>query len=284
MSCVQLLRAKMRDIALSKGEFELFRTYIYEKVGISLSDQKTTLVKGRLNKRLNHLELDSFEKYYHYLVNDKSGEELLFFVSAISTNVTSFFRESAQWRWLEEYLPKMLAAKKTKKIRIWSAGCSSGEEPYTILMFLLQNLEDFQAWDIKILATDISPKVLSQAISGDYSQKAIEGISKELLLRAFDKKQQGGEVRYVVKPFLKQKVMFRLYNLITDRFFFKNSFDMIFCRNVMIYFDEENRNQLVGRFASLLPKGSPLFLGSSESLTSHKHGLKLLGSSIYQKI
>ncbi|MBS4067698.1 MULTISPECIES: protein-glutamate O-methyltransferase CheR [unclassified Sulfurimonas] len=274
----------MFDIELKPQEFKLFRNYIYEKVGISLSEQKTTLVKGRLNKRLNQLDMTSFKDYYDYLVDDASGEELTFFMSAISTNVTSFFRESAQWSWLEGYLPQMVASKREKKLRIWSAGCSSGEEPYTILMFLQNHLHDFESWDIKILATDISSKVLSKAILGHYDSKQVEQLPKNIVIKSFEKVHEQNVLKYQIKPSLREKVMFRLYNLITDPFFIKNEFDMIFCRNVMIYFDEANRNNLIGRFTTLLPKGAPLFLGSSESLTSHKNSLKLLGSSIYQKI
>lgn len=274
----------MFDIELKPEEFKLFRNYIYEKVGISLSEQKTTLVKGRLNKRLNQLNIASFKEYYNYLINDASGEELTFFVSAISTNVTSFFRESAQWSWLEGYLPQMVASKREKKLRIWSAGCSSGEEPYTILMFLQNHLPDFESWDIKILATDISSKVLSKAILGHYEAKQVEQLPKSIVMKSFEKVHEQNVLKYKIKPFLREKVMFRLYNLITDTFFIKNEFDMIFCRNVMIYFDETNRNNLVERFTTLLPKGRPLFLGSSESLTTHKNSLKLLGSSIYLKI
>ncbi len=274
----------MFEIELKPEEFALFRKYIYEKVGISLSEQKTTLVKGRLNKRLRQLSLNSFREYYDYLTGDTSGDELNFFVSAISTNVTSFFRETAQWKWLEGYLPQLVAAKSEKKIRIWSAGCSSGEEPYTILMFLQSHLSDFEKWDIKILATDISSKVLSKAISGIYESKLVEPLPREIVLKTFEKIKAGDEIRYAVKPFLKDKVLFRSYNLITDPFFFKNQFDMIFCRNVMIYFDEANRHELISKFTTLLPKGAPLFLGSSESLTTHRERLKLLGSSIYQKI
>jgi chemotaxis protein methyltransferase CheR len=274
----------MYQIELKPKEFELFRTYIYEKVGISLSPQKSTLIKGRLNKRVNHLGLNSFGEYYEYLVNDESGDELTFFVSAISTNVTSFFREAAQWSWLETYLPNLVRSKSQKKIRIWSAGCSSGEEPYTILMFLQQHLSDFESWDIKILATDISSKVLTHAIKGQYEPKHIESLSKDIVNKSFRKVHVENQERYEIRPFLKDKVVFRLYNLITDPFFFKNEFDMIFCRNVMIYFDDKNREELVGKFASLLPKGSPLFLGSSESLTSQRNSLKLVGSSIYTKI
>ncbi|MDK9694176.1 MAG: protein-glutamate O-methyltransferase CheR [Sulfurimonas sp.] len=273
----------MYEIELKPEEFRLFRTYIYENVGISLGQEKSALVKGRLSKRLHALHMESFKEYYNYLINDTTGEELLFFVSAISTNVTSFFREEAQWRWLQEHLSELIATKKEKKIRIWSAGCSSGEEPYTILMFLQNHLKDFESWDIRILATDISPKVLSQAILGRYSSTQVEQLPKNIVMNSFEKMEVNNEIKYQIKPFLKEKVIFRLYNLVTDPFFFKNKFDMIFCRNVMIYFDETTRNKLIGRFIELLPKGSPLFLGSSESLSGHKEKLSLLGSSIYQK-
>ncbi|MDD5160095.1 MAG: protein-glutamate O-methyltransferase CheR [Sulfuricurvum sp.] len=274
----------MFEIELKPEEFSLFRKYIYETVGISLSDQKSTLIKGRLNKRLNQLGMKSFRNYYDFLVQDTSGEELSFFVSAISTNVTSFFRESAQWTWLESYLPSLIASKREKKIRIWSAGCSSGEEPYTILMFLQHHLSDFDSWDIKILATDISHKVLSHAIKGHYEAKNVEPLPKEIVHRAFDKIRSENGISYQIAPHLREKVLFRKYNLVTDPFFFKNRFDMIFCRNVMIYFDDVTRHDLIGRFTTLLPKGAPLFLGSSESLTTHRETLKLLGSSIYQRV
>lgn len=274
----------MVQLELSPRDFDLFRRYIYEKVGISLSDQKSTLVQGRLNKRINQLGLNSFREYYDHLVTDASGDELSFFISAISTNVTSFFRESAQWTWLESYLPALIASKQEKKIRIWSAGCSSGEEPYTILMFLQHHLSDFDQWDIKILATDISAKVLSKAIVGKYEAKHVEALPREIALRSFEKVRGDTQMSYQVVPRLREKVLFRLYNLVTDPFFFKNKFDMVFCRNVMIYFDETTRHDLIGRFGTLLPKGAPLFLGSSESLTTHRDTLKLLGSSIYQRL
>lgn len=274
----------MAEIELYPEEFDLFRAYIYSRVGISLSTQKTTLVKGRLNKRLHQLNLGSFRDYYDFLVEDESGDELALFVSAISTNVTSFFREGAQWKWLEGYLPELIASKRGKKLRIWSAGCSSGEEPYTILMFLQHHLSDFESWDIKILATDISHKVLTKAIKGHYDAKSVEALSKEIVHRAFDKIRTENGISYCVAPHLREKVMFRLYNLVTDPFFFKNEFDMVFCRNVMIYFDDPTRHEVIQRFTSVLPKGSPLFLGSSESLTTHRDTLKLLGSSIYQRL
>ncbi|MGB3962565.1 MAG: protein-glutamate O-methyltransferase CheR, partial [Sulfurimonas sp.] len=231
----------MQEIELRPEEFALFRTYIYEKVGIALSDQKSTLIKGRLNKRLNQLNLQSFRDYYDYLLKDENAEELSLFVSAIATNVTSFFREGAQWKWLEQYLPQLIRMKSEKKIRIWSAGCSSGEEPYTILMFLEQHLHDFDTWDIKILATDISTKVLKHAIEGKYEAKGVETLPSEIIKCSFER-NKNAQSYYQIKSSLREKVLFRKYNLVTDPFFFKNKFDMIFCRNVMIYFDDVTRH------------------------------------------
>lgn len=273
----------MREIELSREEFSLFRHYIYNKVGISLSEQKSSLIKGRLNKRLNQLGLETFGAYYNHLVADESGDELSFFISAISTNVTSFFREGAQWKWLETYLPQLIRSKHDKKLRIWSAGCSSGEEPYTILMFLQYHLSDFHEWDIKILATDISSKVLTKALKAEYDQKSVDSLPKEIRVRSFEASQTS-EGNYRINSRLREKVMFRIYNLVTDPFIFKNTFDMVFCRNVMIYFDDPTRHDLISRFIRVLPQGGPLFLGSSESLTTHRESLKLIGSSIYQRL
>lgn len=274
----------MAEIELSDTEFLLFKNYIYKNIGISLSEQKKALIKGRLSKRVLELNLTSFREYYDFLVNDISGREISFFESAISTNVTSFFREEAQWKWLQNNLSSYLSSKKDKKIRIWSAGCSSGEEPYTILMFLQNYLRDFESWDIKILATDISSKVLKQAIGGAYDAKNVEQLPKHIVQSSFDKIPSQSGIKYTIKQHLRDKVLFRLYNLVTDPLFFKNEFDMIFCRNVMIYFDETTKKTVINKFANLLPKNSMLFIGSSESLISHKESLKLITSSIYQKL
>lgn len=271
------------DIELSSEEFELFRRFIYQQVGISLSDQKTTLIKSRLNKRLRELKLNSFHQYYDYLYHDQSGEELTAFINAISTNVTSFFRESAQWAWLKNNLSHVVNQKE-KKIRIWSAGCSTGEEPYTILMFLQHSLPDFERWDIKILATDISMKALSKASEGLYPEQSILSLPKDILHQSFTKQVTGTGTYYQIKPHLREKILFRSFNLVTDPFILKNRFDIIFCRNVMIYFDEATRNDVIRKFSTLLAKDSPLFLGSSESLTSQKDLFRLIGSSIYARL
>jgi chemotaxis protein methyltransferase CheR len=275
------------NLDITEAEFAKLRNYVKNNVGISLSDQKASMVRGRLSKRVNQLGLESFSEYYDFLVRDASGEELTLFINAISTNVTSFFRSPNHWEFLKGHL-KFLAEKKgnKKKLRIWSAACSSGEEPYTIAMSLKDNMRDFHEWDIKILATDISQKVLSKAIIGVYSEKDIIGLSKHTVTNHFDKIKIGnGQFEYQVKDELRELIMFRTFNLVTDSFgIFKNKFDIIFCRNVMIYFDPPTRKALVDRYANLLELGSLLFIGDSEALTENKHNFVLTGSSIYKRI
>jgi chemotaxis protein methyltransferase CheR len=275
----------MNEIKISQREFELFRDYIYNEVGIALAPHKITLVQGRLSKRLRQLGLDSFRDYYDRMIHDRTGEELFQLINAISTNVTTFFRESSQWEFLEENLPNLLAHKKQKKLRIWSAACSSGEEPYSIVMFLRDHLRDYNQWDIKILATDISKKVLKKAIEGVYEEKDVANMPKTFLSNHFDRINEDGHKRYAIKPELKRIITFRMFNLVNDRFsIFKNRFDIIFCRNVMIYFDSETQQALVANFHSVLDEKGWLFVGHSESLTRNKEQFKLIRPSIYQKI
>lgn len=274
------------DIQITQKEFELFRTFIYQKAGISLSDKKKTLVQGRLSKRIRKLGLSSFREYYDIVVDDRSGEELTLLIDAISTNVTSFFREQGQWEYLKENLQEILRGKKDKRLRIWSAACSSGEEPYSIIMFLRENMNDFDSWDIKILATDISNQILSKAQRGEYEEKHIDGLPRQIMLKYFDKSssKDRGNV-YKIKKYLRDKILFRTFNLIYGDFnIFRSKFDIIFCRNVMIYFDATSQKKLVSEYAKLLNRGSLLFIGHSESLTRNKEEFKLIRSSIYERI
>jgi chemotaxis protein methyltransferase CheR len=267
---------------ISQNEFDAFRSFIKEKVGISLSEQKASMVRGRLAKRLKALELNSYQEYLHILQTD--DDEFLNFISAISTNVTSFFRAPAQWQFLSEH-SKEIFGQKNKKLRIWSAACSSGEEPYTIMMFLKDTLPNFDMWDIKMLATDISPKVLKKAIAGEYLDKDISGLDPKLLNAHFyESKNLQGQKVYTIKSNLRDKILFRMFNLVNDRYFFKNNFDMIFCRNVMIYFDAPTRAQIIDRFVKLLPKNGLLFLGESEAITERRDDLRLIKACVYKKV
>ena len=272
---------------LSDQEFKNLSQLVYEQVGIHLADHKKMLVKGRLSKRLRELNFRTFNEYYQHLLNDPSGEELIMFINAISTNVTSFFREPSQWDFLEGEVKKM-EANGTRTLRIWSSACSSGQEPYTIAIFLYGLLKNPQQWDIKILATDISDDILKQAIKGQYSVKDITGLPKNMLNKFFTKKnintKTGPQTIYEIKDFLKNLVMFRSFNLVYGNYnMVPKKFDMIFCRNVMIYFDKETKDKVVNNLVSKINKGGLFFIGHSESLINMKESnFKLAKPSIYK--
>lgn len=272
------------DLTISTREFELFRAYIYDTVGIALSDRKISLVQGRLAKRLRELGIPTFMDYYEYLVHNESEAWQL--IDAISTNVTSFFRERAQWEYLKKHIDEIRKKKSAKRLRIWSSACSSGEEPYSIAIFLAEVLPDFHEWDIKILATDISVEILQKAIKGIYTKKVVADMPRYIVAKYFLKKRdKNGDVFYCISESIKSIVTFRLFNLIHGDFsLFNKSFDMIFCRNVMIYFDSKSQQALVSRFARLLRSGDLLLVGYSEALTKNKEEFELLQQSIYKRI
>lgn len=281
----------MLSYDISKQEFELIAKFVYDQVGIHLSEQKINLVKGRLSKRLRHFGFNTFTEYYEYLVNDESGEELLMLTNEISTNVTSFFREPSQWEYLEKELKNIENNSKDKKIRIWSAACSSGQEPYTIAMFLLNNLKNPGLWDIKILATDISEEILLKAAKATYSEDDVKGLPKNLIVKYFDKskKEIKGEVffEYKIKDSIKSLITFRKFNLVHSSYKIikDETFDLIFCRNVMIYFDAITKKNVVLNLISKIKKGGHFLIGHSESLVSmNKNDIKLQAPSIYKKL
>jgi chemotaxis protein methyltransferase CheR len=270
------------DATLTRQEFKLFKEFVYNEAGISLGDHKMPLVQGRLAKRLRELGLKSYKEYYNYLQQNRDTE-LLTFLSAISTNVTHFFREPSQWKFLENNFEKFFGRK--KKFRIWSAASSSGEEPYTIAIFLHENIKNIAQYDIKILATDISKKVLTMAQEGLYEDKQFGNLPNYIKNKYFTKEVDKARNRtlYRVKPFIKDMIMFRMFNLVYGDFsIFKKDFDVIFCRNVMIYFDNETRDALLQRFEKILDSDGLLFLGQSES-TQRRDIFSLVGSSIYKK-
>lgn len=263
---------------MNQVEFDLFKKLIYEEFGISLGNHKITLVQSRLRKWVIKLGYSNYKELYAHFKNDKS--ELFLLADAITTNVTSFFREASQW----EYLKTHLTTCKEKKLRIWSSACSSGQEPYTIAMFLRENLKDFNQWDIKILATDLSEDILRKAIKGEFAEKDMEGLSKSYIIKYFTKIQSANGVKFVIKNEIKEMMLFKNFNLVTGNYsMFKNKFDLIFCRNVMIYFDKETQNRVIENLTRLLPDGSLLLLGHSESITKNMQSLKTLSSAIYEK-
>lgn len=268
---------------LSTKEFIKFQQFIYEEIGISLGEHKRTLVQSRLRKWLLQYSLSTYMELYEMIRADKSGHMLIMLVNAITTNVTSFFREENQWAYLKENMSKLFDLKH-KKIRIWSAACSSGQEPYSIIMFLKEHLKDFHQYDIKILATDISEDILEKAMQGVYSQKDVEGLPKNIILKYFNPlKDERGAKCFEINQELQSYITFRTFNLVHGDFtIFKNKFDMIFCRNVMIYFDKPTQSKLLGKFSKLLGANSRLFIGHSESIQNKDAAYKLEAPSIYR--
>jgi chemotaxis protein methyltransferase CheR len=273
------------EFQLTQADFEKFSRLVYEQSGISLHDGKKELIKARLSKRVRQGRFKSFRDYYQYVVQDDSGEELVFLLDSISTNLTSFFREPSHFDYLKnELLPRWKTARKGSdpQIRVWSAGCSSGEEVYSLAITLQEGLEHPEQWKIKILATDLSTKVLKKAMAGIYEQDRIRKIPMPLIKKYFLKGDHQWREYVKVKNRLKDPVEFKRFNLM-EPFPFKEPFDCIFCRNVMIYFDKKTQETLVNRFYQCLEPEGVLFIGHSESLTGIPHPFKYVKPAIYKK-
>lgn len=263
---------------MSDELFQRFARLIYDVAGIQLSDQKKTLVVTRLQKRLRELGLNSYEEYFQHIKEDDN--EFVLMLNSITTNTTKFFRENHHFEFLKNtLLPQLFQHKRAnREIRIWSAGCSTGEEPYTIAISLFEKLKTLtggydltdpcRGWDIKILATDISTKVLATAQAGNYAAGTLQEDLPEALLKTYFDRSASGS--YIIKDFVKQLIRFRRLNFKDQSYPFKKSFDLIFCRNVMIYFDETMKQHVLGRFHHHLAPHGHLFLGHSETMFGNK--------------
>ena len=269
------------DYAISSEEYQRFCALIYEKSGISLGDKKQALVTSRLSKRLHTLNVPTFSSYYEIVTGDSTGDEFTRMMDLISTNKTDFFREPKHFEFLRErILPEQAQA---KRIRIWSSACSSGEEPYTIAMTLFDGVANPAGWDFKILASDLSTRVLAAAGAGVYDTERVRDMPPDTVRRHFLRAHGASDGLLKVKPHLADMIRFRRINLMDGEFPIKSPLDLIFCRNVMIYFDRPTQETLVNKFHRYLRPGGYLFIGHSESLQWVKHPFKLLAPTIYQK-
>jgi chemotaxis protein methyltransferase CheR len=268
---------------LGDTEFEFIRHVIGENAGIVLGPNKRQLVQGRLARRLRELHLGSYEEYCDH-VRNSGPEELVGLINALTTNVTSFFRENHHFEALASYmLPEAFQRnRQSRRLRIWSAGCSSGEEAYCIAMVAREAMPPGQKWDLKILATDIDSEVVATAQRGVYPLDRSVSISEERLRRHF-RKGTGDNVGSVkVQPDVAQLISFRTLNLMHP-WPMSGQFDVVFCRNVMIYFDQPTRERLVQRFSEIVVPDGYLCLGHSESIHGAVGPFKLVGKTIYRR-
>jgi chemotaxis protein methyltransferase CheR len=273
--------------ALSTQLFHQFSQLVYQQCGINLHEGKRELLQARLNKRLRATGVQSYQDYYRFVTSPDNQAEIIQFLDCISTNLTYFFREPKHFEFLEQVaMPELLASKRTTgntRIRLWSAACSTGEEPYSLAMCVLPHLSEAEKRDFRILGTDISTRVLEIARKGLYAKDRVGKVPGGLRKQFFQRRDGAdGEVYYEVAPALKQTVVFRRLNL-KERYPFSGPFDYIFCRNVMIYFDKATQQELIQNMAGYLSPGGYLFVGHSESLTGLQHSLNYVRPSVYQK-
>lgn len=270
---------------LKNSDFEKISRLVYEQCGIYLHEGKKELVKARLSKRLRASGYKSFTEYYDHVTTAEGTDELISMLDSISTNLTSFFREESHFvrlRTIIQTTLEHLSHHKSKvKFKIWSAGCSTGEEPYTLAITALEAASR-HAIEASILATDISTKVLRIAEAGIYAQDRVKGIAAPLLKKYFQMGTGKSEGHVRVKNELKHIITFQRFNLM-DHFVAHQDYDIIFCRNVMIYFDKKTQNDLVNKFYGALKNGGYFFVGHSESLTGLKHNFKYVEPSVYLK-
>lgn len=274
---------QLKKFAFGAEDFAALRELVKTHTGIHLTEQKREMVYGRLARRLRALGLGSFREYRELLARG-DGDELVQFCNAITTNLTSFFREAHHFQYLREQLlgPRTATRGGSRRLRFWSAGCSSGEEPYSMAMAIHEALPDLRRWDVRILATDLDTEVLARAQRGVYDEERVRGIAAAHLERFFRRERGGSGASYAVTAELRGLVTFRELNLM-HTLPMKGPFDAIFCRNVVIYFDKDTQRQLFARFARLQRPGDVLFLGHSESLYRVSEDYTLVGKTIYRR-
>jgi chemotaxis protein methyltransferase CheR len=279
-----MLAEPRQEFAFTDRDFEFLRALVSEHAGIALGEHKRQLVYGRLTRRLRQLQIPTFGEYCAY-VQHNLEHELGEVINAITTNLTAFFRENHHFEHLAGSALPDLAARNAanRRLRLWSAGCSTGEEPYSIAMTLAESLPELAAWDAKILATDIDSQVLARAAAGEYADERVRDLAGERLRRWFQRGAgaHAGKVR--VADGLRQLIAFRRLNLM-EAWPIRGPFDAIFCRNVVIYFDKPTQKALFDRFADLLVSEGYLYVGHSETLYRTCDRFRLVGRTIYQKI
>lgn len=271
-------------IRLSESEFSRLRDFIYRECGINLSSAKRILLESRLRKRIDHLKLASYAAYCDYVMSPTgAATELVHMIDAVATNKTDFFREPVHFQFMEQVVvPQWLEDRgPVSSFKVWSSACSTGEEPYTIAM-VLQNLALLHGFDYRITASDISTKVLQKAATAVYTETTVSAIPLDMRKRYLLRSKDTGAPSIRVGPLLRSKVQFKRLNLIDDVLEVESGFDLIFCRNLLIYFDRTTQEKVLRRLLTKLKPGGYLFIGHSESIYQMDLPLQQLRPTIFQ--
>lgn len=273
-------------MTMTDKEFQLLRELVYNRLGINLTEKKRSMLIGRLQKLLRISGFKSFQDYYDYLINEPNMTAMTELVNRVTTNYSFFYRGKSHFDFFSQRaFPDVLSTLKkgnSRDIRIWTAGCSTGEEPYMIIMLMMESLgREYGLWDGGILATDISEKALTFALEAIYPNDRGKELPVQLKSRYFKTLKDG---QLAVKDEVKKEVVFRKFNLKNHHFPFKKPFQMIFCRNVMIYFDRPTRDKLLQQFYEVTEPGGYLFIGHSETLGRDQGLYKYIMPAVYQRI
>lgn len=261
--------------------FDRFRDLVYTKAGIALGSTKKSLLVSRLAKRAKDSGCRSFQEYYDTVTQAGGGEEFLKMLDCITTNKTDFFREPVHFTFLRDVI--LASTGNERRLTVWSAACSSGEEPYSIAMTITDTIEQADRWEWRILASDISTRVLAQAKTGRYEMDRVERLPSDALHRHFLKGTGAAKGTVKVKPALIDHIAFRRINLMDEAYPIKTQLDVIFCRNVMIYFDRATQESVLRKFFRYLKTGGYLFVGHSESLQWVPNPFTYVAPTIYRK-
>lgn len=274
-----IYRTRMGD-----AEFRKLSAFISSELGIKMPEVKKVMLQSRLQKRLIDLQKNSFSEYIDFVFSSEGQEEMINMLDIVTTNKTDFFRESGHFDYLlDTALPSYVSAGRQRPLKIWSAGCSSGEEPYTLAIVLSEYKKNFPDFDFQITGTDISTRMLIKASTGIYAEERVANISVGIKEKYFLKSKNVQKKTVRVIPELRSKVHYQKLNFMDNVYSMESDFDMIFCRNVLIYFDRTTQEEVVRKLCSKLKTGGYFFIGHSESLSNFNVPLRQLKSTIFIK-
>lgn len=273
------------DAKLSNQDFMRLSNFIYRQYGIKMPEAKHIMLQSRLQKRLRALQMPSFSDYVDYVFSPKGGDEIIHMMDVVSTNKTDFFRENQHFEFLlDNVLPELYEVGHQNFVKVWSAGCSSGEEPYTLAMVLSEYQAKNRGFDFQILGSDLSTIVLEKAVEAIYPEDRVAVIPYELKKKYLLKSKDREKPTVRIVPELRRKASFMRLNFMDDAYDVQQNYDIVFCRNVLIYFDRQTQEKVINKLCRHLRPGGFFFLGHSESVTGIDVPLKQIKPTVFRRI